>query len=114
MREITSKINYLDSFVVESPQKTFVHDRWNLWGIKAILESILVKILFGGKEGVIYFFPIKNSILPVRVILEKLRQSGFVESYGDGLPFNKKRRPVRPERRHHAASRLLQNSHAIP
>lgn len=85
MREITSKIAYLESNQIESVSKKILLKEY-MWGdMYAIFINSLLRVIFGDKDGIVYFFPFANKILGDRVLLEILKEKGFVQNYGEGL-----------------------------
>ena len=88
MRDITSKISYLESYeLAHSSKELIISSPLVDDSFISQIRKLLIFKLLGIKNSVLYTFSFKDSILAERLLLESYKESGFIESYGEGVVY---------------------------
>lgn len=85
MRVISSKIGHIESYAIDSVQKKLLFKNQQQENAWSKISTALLRYLLNVHEGVVYTFSFSNKILSHRIILEELKQKGFIEHYGEGV-----------------------------
>ncbi len=85
MRVISSKIGYIESHKIDQVQKKLLFKEVFHGDIWSKVSNLLLKWLLNMHEGVVYTFSFSDKILSQRILLEELKQKGFIEHYGEGI-----------------------------